>query len=269
MKSLFSQTRNAYYDTYIKLNYLRSRWYDPASGRFNTKDSWQGDYNRPLSLNRWMYVEGNPVNYTDHSGQAVDTQPADCLWGYIIGTDGVIICNIVTYSHHYVISTVVCPFYLFCTRTDMVDYMSRFAFPGQNWNKPVHDLQDDSVAPFGWFKNHPDIYGDGAIQVRVYNGGLTTKNITKPTHIFDEGNVTRNGSEDWNGSWRVNTDGSGQNSSAFIALVNQFAGRQIFVEVDEAMKAYILSKKVPANLRSLGDLLINFQCEIKEYQSSQ
>ena len=27
-----------------------------------------GDYNRPLSLNRWMYVEGNPVNFADPSG---------------------------------------------------------------------------------------------------------------------------------------------------------------------------------------------------------
>ena len=60
--------RSEYFDTYIKLNYLRSRWYDPASGRFNTKDSWQGDYNRPLSLNRWMYVEGDPINATDPSG---------------------------------------------------------------------------------------------------------------------------------------------------------------------------------------------------------
>ncbi len=57
-------------DSYIKLIYLRSRWYDPASGRFPTKDSWQGDYNRPLSLNRWNYVEANPVNYTDPSGLA-------------------------------------------------------------------------------------------------------------------------------------------------------------------------------------------------------
>lgn len=56
------------YDAYIKLIYLRSRMYDPASGRFITKDSWQGDYNRPLSLNRWNYVKGNPVNYTDPSG---------------------------------------------------------------------------------------------------------------------------------------------------------------------------------------------------------
>ncbi|MEP7136092.1 MAG: RHS repeat-associated core domain-containing protein, partial [Chloroflexota bacterium] len=55
-------------DTYIKLIYLRSRMYSPLTGRFTTQDSWQGDYNRPLSLNRWMYVEGNPVNRRDPSG---------------------------------------------------------------------------------------------------------------------------------------------------------------------------------------------------------
>ncbi len=55
-------------DSYIKLIYLRSRYYAPETGRFLTKDSWQGDYNRPLSLNRWNYVEGNPVNLIDPSG---------------------------------------------------------------------------------------------------------------------------------------------------------------------------------------------------------
>ncbi len=49
--------------------YLRSRYYTPNDGRFNTRDTWMGDYNIPLSLNRWMYVEGNPVNYVDPEGQ--------------------------------------------------------------------------------------------------------------------------------------------------------------------------------------------------------
>ena len=65
--TLYSYT-NEYIDSYIKLIYLRSRMYDPLTGRFTTKDSWQGDYSRPLSLNRWNYVEGNPVNYTDPTG---------------------------------------------------------------------------------------------------------------------------------------------------------------------------------------------------------
>jgi RHS repeat-associated protein len=55
-------------DSYIKLINLRSRLYDPSSGRFQTRDSWQGNYSRPLSLNRWTYVEGNPVNREDPTG---------------------------------------------------------------------------------------------------------------------------------------------------------------------------------------------------------
>ena|GEM_PF-6452637 len=48
--------------------YLRARYYSSGDGRFLTKDTWMGDYNNPLSLNRWMYVEGNPINLTDPSG---------------------------------------------------------------------------------------------------------------------------------------------------------------------------------------------------------
>jgi len=48
--------------------YLRARYYSPAQGRFLSRDVWEGDYNNPLSLNRWGYVEGNPINYTDPSG---------------------------------------------------------------------------------------------------------------------------------------------------------------------------------------------------------
>ncbi len=59
-------------DIYIKLIDLRSRLLDPATGRFLTKDSWQGDYNRPQSLNQWNYVEGNPVNLSDPSGNVPD-----------------------------------------------------------------------------------------------------------------------------------------------------------------------------------------------------
>ena len=50
------------------LTYLRARYYSSGDGRFLTKDTWMGDYNRPLSLNRWMYVEGNPINLIDPSG---------------------------------------------------------------------------------------------------------------------------------------------------------------------------------------------------------
>jgi len=57
-----------YSDYYIKLIYLRSRMYDPASGRFLTKDTWVGSEITPMSYNLWLYVYGNPINGIDPSG---------------------------------------------------------------------------------------------------------------------------------------------------------------------------------------------------------
>jgi RHS repeat-associated protein len=50
------------------LTYLRARYYNPVLGQFQTKDTWQGNFNRPASLNWWSYVEGNPVNRVDPTG---------------------------------------------------------------------------------------------------------------------------------------------------------------------------------------------------------
>jgi len=50
------------------LVHLRARDYDPVVGRFVTRDSWEGDTSRPLSLNKWMYVEGNPITRNDPTG---------------------------------------------------------------------------------------------------------------------------------------------------------------------------------------------------------
>jgi RHS repeat-associated protein len=56
------------FDKYTGLLYLRARFYAPRSGRFLTKDVWPGEYTRPLSLNGWIYVAGNPINQTDPTG---------------------------------------------------------------------------------------------------------------------------------------------------------------------------------------------------------
>jgi len=57
-------------DGYIKLLYLRSRYLSLETGRFLTKDTWQGNYNKSASQNRWAYVESNPINFTDPSGHS-------------------------------------------------------------------------------------------------------------------------------------------------------------------------------------------------------
>jgi RHS repeat-associated protein len=51
------------------LDYLRARYYDPATGRFLSRDPLPGEETIPLSLNKYLYVHGNPVNLVDPSGQ--------------------------------------------------------------------------------------------------------------------------------------------------------------------------------------------------------
>lgn len=51
--------------------YLRARWYHTGLGRFTSRDPFEGVPTRPLSLNKYLYTEGNPVNWTDPSGRCV------------------------------------------------------------------------------------------------------------------------------------------------------------------------------------------------------
>lgn len=59
------------YDADIQLYYYRSRYYDAESGRFVAKDHFFGFPENPLSLNKYMYAESNPVNNSDPGGFSV------------------------------------------------------------------------------------------------------------------------------------------------------------------------------------------------------
>ncbi len=50
------------------LYHLRARHLDPASGRFTSRDTFDGSPNRPASLNRYAYAEADPVNRVDPLG---------------------------------------------------------------------------------------------------------------------------------------------------------------------------------------------------------
>jgi RHS repeat-associated protein len=52
------------------LIYLRARWYSPLSGRFLSKDTWHGNYFKPMSFNQWLYVYANPAILKDPSGMS-------------------------------------------------------------------------------------------------------------------------------------------------------------------------------------------------------
>jgi RHS repeat-associated protein len=55
-------------DAAIGLYYLRARIYDPTIGRFLSRDPLFGALDNPLSLNRYLYAQSNPVNLDDPSG---------------------------------------------------------------------------------------------------------------------------------------------------------------------------------------------------------
>lgn len=46
----------------------QARWMNPQTGRFHTMDTFEGNQQDPLSLHKYAYCSGNPVNGTDPMG---------------------------------------------------------------------------------------------------------------------------------------------------------------------------------------------------------
>ena len=60
------------------LYYLRARYYDPNAGVFLSEDSVSGDIESAISLNGYSFVENDPVNYTDPSGNTRNKGKSTC-----------------------------------------------------------------------------------------------------------------------------------------------------------------------------------------------
>ncbi|HYO76574.1 MAG TPA: PKD domain-containing protein, partial [Thermoanaerobaculia bacterium] len=74
--------RGDFYDQQTGLYYLRTRYYNPATGRFLTMDSLPGVQQDPQSRNRYAYAANKPVNNVDHCGRcAASSQPGQLKLG--------------------------------------------------------------------------------------------------------------------------------------------------------------------------------------------
>ncbi|MDQ0062443.1 RHS repeat-associated core domain-containing protein [Paenibacillus harenae] len=71
-----------YWDRKTQYYYLQARYYDPRLARFISEDTYEGETENPLSLNQYVYVESNPLNYVDPSGMA------PVLIGYVYIIEG-------------------------------------------------------------------------------------------------------------------------------------------------------------------------------------
>jgi hypothetical protein len=122
----------------------------------------------------------------------------------------------------------------------MAYYLSLYAYPGQDSWHPVQDLETYTVDPFTWFPDGSYINSGGKILVDISNGGLTTTNISLPTHLFHEGEVVRSLSVDMDGNWSVTTHGTGTNDTpitgTFIDIFNDEIGPIAFKILDLQIK---------------------------------
>ena len=62
--------RGEQYDQDLGLYYLRARYYNPATGRFLSKDPEDGKSGDPKTLHKYLYAGGDPVNAWDPTGRA-------------------------------------------------------------------------------------------------------------------------------------------------------------------------------------------------------
>lgn len=61
--------RGEQYDSGLGLYYLRARYYNPATGRFMSRDPEDGKPIDPKTLHKYLYVGGDPVNGVDPRGR--------------------------------------------------------------------------------------------------------------------------------------------------------------------------------------------------------
>ena len=64
------------FDPDLHLYYNRARYLNVSTGRFWSMDTVDGDDESPLSLHKYLYVQGDPVDKVDSSGNQIDEELA-------------------------------------------------------------------------------------------------------------------------------------------------------------------------------------------------
>ena len=67
------QYTGAIYDELTGLLYLNARFYDPATGRFISQDTYRGERDDAGTWHLYAYCANAPVNYVDPTGHAIET----------------------------------------------------------------------------------------------------------------------------------------------------------------------------------------------------
>ena len=82
--------RGYYYDAENQLYWLRSRFYDPNTGRFLNADGYVSTGQGLLSTNMFLYCLNNPIRYIDESGGRCDENGPRSPWVMVTPTGRVV-----------------------------------------------------------------------------------------------------------------------------------------------------------------------------------
>jgi RHS repeat-associated protein len=185
------------------LFYNRHRYYDPQMGRYITQD--------PIGLeggnNLYGYVKGNPNGIVDPMGLEPPTA----------NPNG-------PYYHSYMMKTDICKTeQLGCTKEKVWELLKKNAAPGSNGKDDVRNDVASEIKFLG--------LSGGKVNHIVDDASKSVYNVTAPGHIFSDGFVKREVTEE-NGTICVKTTGEGNNKSALKNLLNMKTYKPGFTSLD-------------------------------------
>lgn len=90
------------FDQKINMQYLRARYYDLATGRFNRLDPFAGNSSDPQSLHKYLYTHGDPVCRCDPTGLAEFTLVGRMAWAGMAMLGGLVTFGIGSCTYYNV-----------------------------------------------------------------------------------------------------------------------------------------------------------------------
>jgi RHS repeat-associated protein len=88
------------FDAHLGFYFLRARYMNPMSGRFWTEDTHEGNRFEPVTLHKYLYTGGDPVNREDPSGHDFNIQTLVIIAG-VIGILAAMAVLPATYNSHF------------------------------------------------------------------------------------------------------------------------------------------------------------------------
>jgi RHS repeat-associated protein len=162
------------FDHSLGLYYLRARYMNAGSGRFHTKDAWQGSLFAPSTLNGFVYASGDPANRIDPSGFVDINVSSQQMAGGIQAMTGRAILRYTTGAGKKVAKVIACGTGVIAFRQGTLEQLDLFNAEGHHGKPQV----------FGGPANQPLLYMDTilhhslhkAINAFLQMGGLLPEN---------------------------------------------------------------------------------------------